>query len=306
MSFALRADRPLDRDVRRLARKQLTKARDALSGQDGGPDDARVHDARKRLKRVRALLRLARPGLGKKRYARENAALRDTARPLSEVRDARALVGALDKLRDRPGVDADALGCVRDWLLGRQDAVRRRVVDEEKGVEGTAAALEDALGRTGGWDLDGGGWAVVGDGLRRIYRAGRKAWQAAREDPTDANLHEWRKQAKYLWHALRLLEPIGAEALGGLIEKAHDLADRLGDDHDLVVLDSLLADEGQGVEGSAALRPVLDARRQELQREAWALGEELYQDKPRAFVDALRPLWRTWRAAKRQTPAGAS
>src|SRR6266852_835892 len=68
----------------------------------GTPSDPRIHDIRKRLKHCRALLRLLRKSLGKDAYRRENARLRDAARPLMPVRDAAVLVQALDGLCPRP------------------------------------------------------------------------------------------------------------------------------------------------------------------------------------------------------------
>src|SRR6185437_4230638 len=64
----------------------------------GKSDDESVHEARKDLKRARATLRLLREALGNSTYKRENAAIRDAARPLSEVRDGRVLLDALRSL----------------------------------------------------------------------------------------------------------------------------------------------------------------------------------------------------------------
>src|SRR5688572_14268100 len=60
--------------------------------------DEAIHTARKHLKRARANLRLLRDAIGKASYARENAALRDAARPLSGVRDAKVLLETCDTL----------------------------------------------------------------------------------------------------------------------------------------------------------------------------------------------------------------
>src|SRR5436305_14370843 len=63
--------------------------------------DERIHTARKHLKRARANLRLLRNTVREAAYTRENTALRDAARPLSSVRDAKVLVETLDALLDR-------------------------------------------------------------------------------------------------------------------------------------------------------------------------------------------------------------
>ena len=73
-----------------------------------------VHETRKALKRLRALLVLLRPELGAKRYARENAALRDCGRRLAGARDAEVMLGTLDSLvRRDPSHFTAAPRCAR-------------------------------------------------------------------------------------------------------------------------------------------------------------------------------------------------
>ena len=69
-------------------------------------------------------------------------------------------------------------------------------------------------------------------GGQRIYRRGRRALAAAHEKPTVEHLHEWRKQVKYLRHQLELLRPMKAIVLEPFVERAEQLGDILGDDHD--------------------------------------------------------------------------
>jgi CHAD domain-containing protein len=172
------------------------------------------------------------------------------------------------------------------------------VLEERKELDGVAAALKKARRRSRDWGVTGGAWDVVSGGLRQVYRAGRQALRAAQAETNDETLHEWRKQSKYLRHALELLEPLGDAAVKGARENAHDLGDQLGDDHDLAVLAGLLESEGGRLAGGAAatLRPVIDRRRAELQRDAFALGADLYRRRPKAFAGRLWPYWHGWRA----------
>src|SRR5262245_49812018 len=84
--------------VCRAATRQLNKALKALGRETktSRSQDASVHTARKRLKEVRALLRLIRSELGETVFNQNNRDLRDVARPLSELRDATALLKALE------------------------------------------------------------------------------------------------------------------------------------------------------------------------------------------------------------------
>src|SRR5215475_11545302 len=107
MSFELRIDEALPDGIHRIAKKEIEKVRECVDGSSKASRDEMVHEARKSLKKLRALVRLVRPGVGGKLYRRENFASRDIARPLTEGRDAKTLVEALKKTSrekgDRPG-----------------------------------------------------------------------------------------------------------------------------------------------------------------------------------------------------------
>jgi CHAD domain-containing protein len=306
MSFQLRADESAAKGVRRVTRKQLEGALERLGA--AGPDaDEAVHDVRKRLKRLRAVLRLARDGIGDKVYDRENACFRDTARPLSEVRDAQALRDALDGLLKRFAESEHSFGPVREGLRRRQDEARARVLGDGRAPVKAAAALGEARRRADDWARGFGGWSALGKGLKRLYRAGRRAFRAARGAPTDANLHEWRKQTKYLWHGFQFLQGLRPGVLGPAADRAHDLGGRLGDDHDLAVLRGLVlgdVDHFPEREPSLALLALIDRRRAELQREAYALGRRLYRETPGDLARRLHRYWRAWRTEARAAAGG--
>src|SRR5207245_2593683 len=57
----------------------------------GKPRDKAIHQARKSVKKLRGLLRLIKPEMGKL-YVSESTALRDIGRALSELRDAAAIL----------------------------------------------------------------------------------------------------------------------------------------------------------------------------------------------------------------------
>jgi len=90
----------------------------------GNRSDRCIHDIRARLKHCRALLRLLRKSLGEDAYHRENARLRDAARPLVAVRDAAVLVQALDGLCPRSGGGKAIYRSIRSAL--RQECRERR------------------------------------------------------------------------------------------------------------------------------------------------------------------------------------
>ena len=89
--------------MRRVARGRIDHALDELRGKSDSTREEAVHEARKDMKKLRALLRLVRGELGDRVYAAENACFRDTARELSGVRDADVMLATLGDLEERYG-----------------------------------------------------------------------------------------------------------------------------------------------------------------------------------------------------------
>jgi CHAD domain-containing protein len=282
---------PLGYGVRRVARGRLDGAVERLRDADLDEVEA-VHEARKDLKKLRSTLRLVRPVLGDSDYRRENERYRDAGRHLSDVRDAQAIAETVAALEDRFEDESPPGG----WkpiaqALERSDGADPAEIDRRR--EHAAAEIEAGRRELETLSLPGDGFEVVGPGLRRAYSRGRRRLADAASDPSDERLHELRKRAKDLWYHLRLLRPAWRPVLEPLADQAHELSDRLGDDHDLVVLRERL--DAPGIALTAEQREYLDGlierRRSELQAEAFALGERLYAEKPKAFANRLGVYW---------------
>jgi len=293
MAFQLKAHESVRDGVRRNVRHELETVldqarQDARNMEATAATDA-VHEIRKGLKRVRAALRLVRGDLGEEAYHEENFRLRDAARPLALVRDAQMLPATWELLcRESPhAVDQVTAAKVRDALLSNPTAVVQRLLVADKAFAAVEAVVAASLARVASWRLEQDTWAGVEDGLRRTYRMGRRARARAAETRTVEDLHEWRKQAKYLWHALELVEPAWRAREKGLADRAHKLSSSLGADHDLNVLRRTLAADPLPFGGHRVLKEVfalIDRRREELEAEAATLGGPLYDASPDAWT----------------------
>lgn len=278
--YRLRVDAPLGVEIRRVLNGQVDLAVDALAQPDS--EDG-VHEARKALKRLRALIRLIRDELGDERYGRVNAELRDAGRSLAALRDAAATGRALETLvADRADVSVVEVGRVRERLRAAQaraepGADAQATVERLKRLRRELAELPVRHG------LD-----PLLAGLRRSARRGRRAGRAAREQPTTEHLHAWRKRVKDLRHHAELLRDADPKRLRAIRARARELADVLGEDHDLGLLSRVAADCPTLVSQIADRRATLRVR-------AFELGEELYSPPPGRLVRRVR------RRAARQT-----
>ena len=173
-----------------------------------------VHGARKQLKRARATLRLLRSAIGEDLYGRENVAARDAARPLSRARDDEVLSNALEGLLEHFGRTAPRMHL-------RQSSQKLPAAQLDK----IKAALKKSMTRAEAWHVDAEGWDCITTGLRATYQRARRALRHARTDRATEDLHEWRKQTKYLWHQLQLLTSLAPGPIGELADDFHRLAD---------------------------------------------------------------------------------
>jgi CHAD domain-containing protein len=299
MAYRLKKREGIATGVRRVVDEELTKAIDELEGRRSDDTGTAVHEARKHLKKTRAAIRLVRYDLGADRRRYENAALRDAGARLSGARDAEVLLETLARLED-PSADR-AAASLRDALRKRRDAARRRGHDDRAAA---ITELEALRQRVESWPLEDESFATAAQGLRRIYRDGRRAQRAATATDVPDPWHEWRKRVKDLWYAARILRPAAPLELGAVVDEADRLAELLGDHNDLAVLRDAVDEHADATTEHQAdqLRTAIDEAAIDLRRQAVPLGLRLYAESPKRFVARVTAYWET-RAAQREAEA---
>jgi CHAD domain-containing protein len=297
MAYRFKHGETIPESVKRIAREEIIAAIEHLRGKSGAPGDESVHEVRKILKKIRALLRLVRPQLGDF-YADENVRLRDAGRELSELRDAGALIGTLDSVRKRPhdGTVGQTLSVVRRHLTEQ-----KRHVEEDVATRKLKPALTAALRQTQRtiryWPLETDGFPAIEAGLEQTFRAGRKAMANARKTGRREDFHEWRKRVKDHWYQVRLLQKVWGDVMEAYELSLKALEDALGEDLNLAILGERVrtmgSENGNGVK-VAALTRTIDAARKELRDRALEIGARVYAEKPREFTRQIKRLWKVW------------
>ncbi|MCB2224447.1 MAG: CHAD domain-containing protein [Actinobacteria bacterium] len=253
------------RDLSDTGARQFARVRDGLAGR---PDrDTGTHEARKALKRLRALLRLARLHLGKGAFRRHDLPLRDLGRALADVRDTRVALDLLD------AVAGGRCPALRSRLEERYASARAALEGDPGALETLAAGAGEAGAR---WRDDFGGAPVAWEGgMRRTLRRAAARYVRARERGRDDDFHEWRKEVKHLRYQAEELGEAGPDVPGGTAA-LEALGESLGGEHDLTVLIGLVeAEEGCGGERGPVLALLRD-RRAALRGEALAAGGRLF------------------------------
>lgn len=281
-----------------MARERLDVAIGQLDGVvDQSPDEIEhvVHEVRKRCKEVRALARLVREPIGSE-YDRFNQLVRDAANELSPIRDAHAVLGALDDLRAARDCDRDPELEVVRWTQAEAAAdATSHIRGGDPRIQLAHGLLVKARRRVSRWDIDEGA-AWLRSGLTATYGRGRRGLRQAEKRDADERMHEWRKSVKTLWYQVRLVEAAAPSVLSPLIAHLDELADALGDDHDLSVLVERLEADPRRFGGKPAVKTAVSLARSEqaeLRQRAFRLGASVYAEPTSAFVDRLESYWKT-------------
>lgn len=308
MAYELDPAQPLDAEFRRIATDLLDHAVEQIDGADADPHEA-IHEVRKDCKKLRGLLRLIRPAVPRL-YKHENAAVRDAAASLSVLRDAEAAIETYDALIDhfRSNIDPESLAPLRQRLEDHKEEVAAGAQALDEQLDLARTALVAARERVPQWELpselgDHGGWSLIGPGLRKTYKRGRRGMQEAYAKPSVAVFHEWRKRAKYLRYQLRLVRAGWPRVLKATHKEVKGLGDLLGDDHDLAVLGQII-EEAEALSPTDDLEQILLAlaaqRSEQLRNAAYWLGSRLYAEKPKHLDRRMQCYWQ---AARGQTAA---
>ena len=266
-SFAFRPEETVAEAATRVGREQLDKAIAELTTRRDHDPDTAIHNARKAIKRERSLLRLVGPSLPRGERRHERAALRDGAHRLSAAGDAAALIATTDALSQRYAghLPKRAFGAIRAELAAEHGGHSES--EFEARVAAATAALETVRERTPEWEIGAAGWPALDTGLRRSYTRGRRALARAQRGRSDEALHDWRKRVKDLSFHSQLLAGVCGPVVAGQAKDAHALADLLGDDHDLAVLDEALARGLPAPVDVDAVRELIAHRRDERSKE---------------------------------------
>jgi len=101
VGFRLKSGQAISNEVRRIVLKQLDLATSELTAIGDPESDEAIHDARRRVKKIRAVIRLVRPVLDKQYRSGVDPALRRVSKMLAPVADGQGVIDTLNVLARR-------------------------------------------------------------------------------------------------------------------------------------------------------------------------------------------------------------
>lgn len=288
MAYRFKLSEPIKSGFQRIGLEQIERAERELLQAAG--HDTTIHETRKCLKRIRALLRLARPGLRPKDFEDVNSKFRQIGALLSEARDNQIMLQTIAKL-EAQGARAPLQGLKRLVLAGRGDAS----AEMDPGL--TAAAIDglrQAKSHFESLPIAPSKFATLQQGLERSYTHGRRAFGVAYMRPHDDAFHELRKQVQLHWRHMQLLDRAWPDFCAARVAAARELSQILGDDQDLSVLKVFLKrapKDQMGPFEAKTIRRAIRDRQDELRDSAWPRARRLFAERPEVLGRHIGVLW---------------
>src|SRR5688500_9285561 len=176
----------VEETFRHVALSQIDEALQKLASTDAEKRST-VHEARRRCKKLRGLLRLVRPAFPA--FEMENAALRDAAALLSHLRDAEVLHDTVASLAESSG--SEAVARVSERL--KAEPLPEPPPDKLTEFRLRLLAVRE---RAATWTLRKDNSTVLLQGLRETYRQDRTRMAKALASGDPVDFHDWRKAQK--------------------------------------------------------------------------------------------------------------
>ena len=248
--------------------------------------DLAIHETRRCLKRLRAIIRLVKAEVGKTIYDRDNQYLRNLGQKLSELRDATIVGQTLASLQKQfPQILSTSA-----WKTIKKDLVRAQHRPARKKVlAAIAPKLKIARSRVANWPLEFGEQIELRKALRKTYKKSQRTMKHTLAEPQAENFHEWRKQVNHLRHQLQILRTMKIGTVNKALKISQALVRTLGLQHDLTVLSqrlSKLHQSGQKTE-LHTLEKLIKSCQENYAAEAIKLGQRLSRKPLKAFIKSI-------------------
>ena len=285
--FILKNKESADEDIKRILDDQIDIALSHLEIESDNNFDESVHEVRKCIKRIRAVIRLIRDDIGKQKYRKENFFFRDINRNMSELRSINVNIETLVKLDSDESAGYKAL--IYHFIELKEKIIYKLCLEDDR-LGKVVKMLKKGKKRTGQILIKNKDFDILFLGFIRVFNQCLSSMILAKNEPSNINLHEWRKKVKYLYYQSQVLKPVLPEELVIYIPKLDKLADYLGEDHDLAELEDTLRGNPYmpaELNKSDSIYNIIDKTRYEKQKVLFSLAGEIFDEKLRNSINNL-------------------
>ncbi|MCD6258229.1 MAG: CHAD domain-containing protein, partial [Helicobacteraceae bacterium] len=239
VSYSINLKKNVEKQSQKVALSQLKKSIEEIEDNSLSMDK-KIHQLRKRCKKMRGLLRIIRPQLQISGvYDAQNQYFKETAKQFSAIRDKRMLEETFKKIVLKYNLDENR-------YMQIVQSIESMKVQSEISVQNYfalyRAEFEENRKNIEQYRLKEKSSRALDKGIKKGYKKASKLKKKAYKTQSDKDFHAWRKWVKYHWYHMRLIKKNEECVLGPRVKVSGILADILGDEHDLSVFKRFIED----------------------------------------------------------------
>lgn len=254
-----------------------------------------IHESRKNIKKIRAVLRLVRHEIGEEKYQELNAFYSEAGQQVAMLRDDTSIIELLENFKlaiKSPTLKRSIQKSIRLTVKKRE----KEFAEFHKNKQDTRLSksllnITEELNRL---NIHGNPEIFILQSVGKVHQNTIKRMNLAEKEGSKEAYHNWRKQVKYLMFQMMLLKnawPLFFEAYIAELDKLQKLLGKL---HDLDILNSLV------VEGTLltldkkqkeALLRYIYPHRASLKKQVHLVGRQVFAERSPAFAQRLLGIW---------------
>jgi CHAD domain-containing protein len=257
-----------------------------------------IHDIRKSIKRIRAVLRLVREEIGYSSYYRENVFYRDINRSTSELRTLNVLILSLESLQvdlaDK--LEPERIAPLIVKIREQRDKKLEGMLSSERVLKDLSKQFENGRSRIPTLPIHSNNFKALAGGIERMYRQGKRYLKEAKKKTDTHHLHDMRKRMKYLWYQMDILNPLYPGLLKAYSSSLDSIGDKLGVYHDLAVLSDFLRESKTGL-AEIVMDTLIEAcefKKSAMLPDIFSQASAVYTEDPEAFIQRLDGYWKIY------------
>jgi CHAD domain-containing protein len=254
-----------------------------------------VHELRKNIKKIRAILRLIRHEIGNDKYHELNKLYRELAGEIAILRDDTSQIELLEGMRAR--VHNKSISRTISKAVNQVKKKRKKNFDDfykEKRHKKVYDHILNCKEEVQKLEINGNPDLVIMKSLKRIHSRARSAMEISGFMKSDEIYHYWRKQVKYLMYQMTILSIAWPAYFKAYISELNKLSSLLGKLHDLNLFNEHIHEERLIVLKPVQKRIMLKyiyRRRSDLKKKIEKIGAKVFSESSEAFCMRMYDFW---------------
>jgi CHAD domain-containing protein len=254
-----------------------------------------IHEMRKNIKKIRAILRLLRHEIGNETYHELNDYYRTIARKVAILRDDTSQIELLENMKKE--VDAPDIHKTLSLAIRQVEKTRKKHFNKfyQSGTQHEVrTAILEQMERNHDLDFNGDPDYFILQSLKRIHLRARSAMELSWDVKNDDVYHYMRKQVKYLMYQLMILNNAWPSYFRTYISELNKLSDLLGDLHDLNLFNEHVHNQQLVKLNPKQKKRILNhiyRQRAKLKKKIEKTSERLFSESSEAFSLRVYDIW---------------